>query len=361
MKYILTIFLLFSFSTFAQISITRNDINTHFAIGNSFTTRADTNVSQVDIGQLGSTSWDFSSLSPNMGLDIVNTVVDPNSTPYIGEFPGANLALHGQIFVDTTMGENYSYNTVNSSSLTWNGNVVEVELTPGQPAVITTTLDPLETIFTFPFTFNSTESYNGVKTNVIEVSGNPIITTLITVVSNSVVDAYGTMIMPGGRIVDALRVKKDEITIIQGPFPIYSRNISYQFEAKDGTQVIVPSDTVQSETGVINNTGPVSWTDRLPSDVKIGETLPDNYILQQNYPNPFNPSTSIEYSIPSESFVELKVYDVLGNEIVTLVNQEQSAGIYRADFNASNLPSGMYFARITTNEFTQVVKMTLLK
>jgi len=55
------------------------------------------------------------------------------------------------------------------------------------------------------------------------------------------------------------------------------------------------------------------------------------------------------------------VYDVLGNEIVTLVNQEQSAGIYRADFNAANLPSGMYFARITTNEFTQVVKMTLLK
>jgi len=113
------VLLLFSFSTFAQISITRNDINTHFAIGNSFTTRTDTVVSQVDIGQLGSTSWDFTSLSPNTGLDIVNTVVDPNSTPYIGEFPGANLTMHGQIFVDTTMGENYSYNTVNSSSLTW--------------------------------------------------------------------------------------------------------------------------------------------------------------------------------------------------------------------------------------------------
>jgi hypothetical protein len=81
----------------------------------------------------------------------------------------------------------------------------------------------------------------------------------------------------------------------------------------------------------------------------------------QNYPNPFNPSTNIEYSIPSESFVELKVYDVLGNEIASLVNEQQQAGVYRADFNADNLPSGMYFARIRVNEFSQVIKMTLLK
>lgn len=361
MKYLITIFLFFSLTTLAQISITRNDINTHFAIGNAFTTRSDTVVSQIDIGQLGSTSWDFTSLVPNVGLDIVATVVDPNSTPHIGEFPGANLTLHSQIKVSGVTGENYSYNSVNSSSLMWHGNVIEVELTPGQPSVITTTLDPLETIFTFPFTYNSIENYNGVKTNVTEVLGIPLITVLTTVVSSSVVDAYGTMIMPSGRLVDALRVKKDEITIIQGPFPIYSRTISYIFEAKDGTQVIVPSDTVQSETGVINNTAPVSWTDRLPSDIKIGEALPDNYILQQNYPNPFNPSTNIEYSIPSESFVELKVFDILGNEVVTLVNEQHSAGVYRADFNAANLPSGMYFARLAADEFVQVVKMTLLK
>jgi len=94
---------------------------------------------------------------------------------------------------------------------------------------------------------------------------------------------------------------------------------------------------------------------------EITNEIPTNYFLSQNYPNPFNPSTSIEYSIPSESFVELKVYDVLGNEIATLVNEQQQAGVYRASFNANNLPSGMYFARITANEFTQVVKMILLK
>ena len=92
-----------------------------------------------------------------------------------------------------------------------------------------------------------------------------------------------------------------------------------------------------------------------------GGTVPEEYSLVQNYPNPFNPSTNIEYSIPSESFVELKVYDVLGNEVASLVNEQQKAGVYRVDFTADNLSSGMYFARITANEFTRVVKMTLLR
>ena len=310
---------------------------------------------------MGSTSWDFRPLTPNVGIDIVATVVDPNSTPHIGEFPGANLTLHSQIDVGGTTGENYSYNTVNISNLMWNGNVVEVELTPGQQSVITTTLDPLETIFTFPFTFNSTVSYNGVKTNVTEINGLPLFTTTTTIVSSSMVDAYGTMIMPGGRLVDALRVKKDEITIIQGPPQIYSRTITYNYEAKDGTRVSVPSDTVQSETGIINNTGPVSWTDRFPSDVKIAETLPDNYFLQQNYPNPFNPSTTISYLVPEIEFVTLKVYDVLGNEIVTLVNGEKSVGSYKAEFNGIELPSGIYFYRLQAGSFVETKKMILMK
>jgi hypothetical protein len=93
----------------------------------------------------------------------------------------------------------------------------------------------------------------------------------------------------------------------------------------------------------------------------VSSLIPDDYELRQNYPNPFNPSTNIEYSIPSESFVDLKVYDILGSEVASLVNEQQKAGVYRVDFTADNLPSGIYFARITANEFTQVVKMILLR
>jgi hypothetical protein len=99
-----------------------------------------------------------------------------------------------------------------------------------------------------------------------------------------------------------------------------------------------------------------------PSDVyEISSNIPDNFDLSQNYPNPFNPSTKIEYSIPEASFVQLKVYDILGNEVAELVNEEQSAGTYRADFIADNLSSGFYVAQLRAGDYTKTIKMTLLK
>ena len=90
------------------------------------------------------------------------------------------------------------------------------------------------------------------------------------------------------------------------------------------------------------------------------------YKLEQNYPNPFNPGTMIKYSIPSKvkserSNVVLKVYDILGNEVVTLVNEAKPAGSYEVEFNASKLPSGVYFYQLKTGEFVQTRKMVLMK
>ena len=347
MKYLVTIFLLFSFPAFAQITFTSADINAQYTVGNSFTSNIDLFVTQVDIGQLGPTSWDFSFLTP-IASDIVITVVEPNSTPYIGDFPGSNIATKILTDFGFTI---YTYLSVNGS-FNSHGGVIEADTILGR-----TTSKPIEPIITFPFTLGSTIDYNGEHTIVTEINGVPISTETIREVSSSVVDAYGPMTLPGGRVVDALRIKVDEINISQG---IYSRGISYTFIAKDGSQVNVPSDTTQAETGVIN-TGLISWNDVLVTSVRVEETILKNFSLRQNYPNPFNPSTNIEYSIPSESFVELKVYDVLGKEVASLVNEQQQAGVYRAEFTANNLPSGMYFARLTANEFTQVVKMILLK
>ena len=123
------------------------------------------------------------------------------------------------------------------------------------------------------------------------------------------------------------------------------------------------ADTAGGKSGTIGSMGYVdnlSFTGPATDVDQIGG-LPQDYNLNQYYPNPFNPSTNIEYSIPEESFVELKIYDILGNEIVTLVNEQQPAGVYRADFNADNNSAGLYFARLTANNFTKVIKMTLLK
>lgn len=91
------------------------------------------------------------------------------------------------------------------------------------------------------------------------------------------------------------------------------------------------------------------------------ELLPKEYALQQNFPNPFNPTTTIRYQIPKDGMVTLKVYDILGAEVATLVNEEKIAGKYEVNFNASNIASGVYIYRLKVNDFVNVKKMVLLK
>jgi hypothetical protein len=90
-------------------------------------------------------------------------------------------------------------------------------------------------------------------------------------------------------------------------------------------------------------------------------TLPNKFDIKQNYPNPFNPSTTIEYSVPQTGFVKIKVYDIIGNEVASLVNENQAAGYYKINFDGSNLPSGIYLTRMEAGNFVKTYKMTLLK
>jgi hypothetical protein len=89
--------------------------------------------------------------------------------------------------------------------------------------------------------------------------------------------------------------------------------------------------------------------------------VPAEFLLSQNYPNPFNPSTKIKYSIPQSSNVVIKVFDILGNEIETLVNKEQSTGTYEITWYAANLPNGIYFYKLQAGNFIETKKMILLK
>ena len=93
----------------------------------------------------------------------------------------------------------------------------------------------------------------------------------------------------------------------------------------------------------------------------MGTGIPEVYALSQNYPNPFNPSTVINFSIPESGLVTLKIYNVLGQEVVELVNDVKSAGSYEVTFDASNLTSGMYVYTITSGNYSATKKMMLLK
>lgn len=93
----------------------------------------------------------------------------------------------------------------------------------------------------------------------------------------------------------------------------------------------------------------------------ISSTIPFEYILNQNYPNPFNPYTNIKFKIPKSTKVKLDIYDVVGREIETLVNENLRTGEYSVQWNAANYPSGVYFYEITAGDFTESKKMVLIK
>lgn len=97
------------------------------------------------------------------------------------------------------------------------------------------------------------------------------------------------------------------------------------------------------------------------NEIEVIVNAPDKFLLNQNYPNPFNPNTSIEFQLPKESFVTLKVYNILGVEIATLVNEQKPAGVNKIKFDASGLTSGLYIYKISTGNFEQTRKMMLLK
>lgn len=93
----------------------------------------------------------------------------------------------------------------------------------------------------------------------------------------------------------------------------------------------------------------------------VSSEIPENYYLYQNYPNPFNPETKIKFNIPQNNFVNLSVYDLLGQKVKVLVNENLSPGTYEFSFDGLNLPSGVYFYKLDVGNFTQTKKMTLIK
>jgi hypothetical protein len=95
--------------------------------------------------------------------------------------------------------------------------------------------------------------------------------------------------------------------------------------------------------------------------INVSELTPEKYSLSQNYPNPFNPSTTIKFDLAKNGFVSIKIYDVLGREIKSLVNDNLNKGSYEISFNAGDISSGVYFYKMVSGDFSQIKRMMLLK
>ncbi len=136
-----------------------------------------------------------------------------------------------------------------------------------------------------------------------------------------------------------------------------------------GGSAIIDSIIIEWPSGITNKFENINVNQFIKINEEIGitdlkdnlENIPIDFKLEQNYPNPFNPTTKIQFSIPIEELIHLKIHDLLGNEIATLLNEYKSPGNYDVEFNASNLPSGIYFYKLTHGKNSETKKMMLLK
>ncbi len=192
-------------------------------------------------------------------------------------------------------------------------------------------------IYTFP------ESPNGVK--ISQLSG----TSILLQWQNRNTESDSIIIqrrVGNGSFIDYLKVAPNVSQFIDSSISLQT---SYYYRLK----IIMKDSVVLESYPVMIN---IAATAIIQTD-----NAPIKFELSNNYPNPFNPATTINYSVPKTSFVTIRVYDFLGREVATLVNEEKTAGNYKIHFNASNLASGIYFYRMQAGNFFETKKLILLK
>jgi Secretion system C-terminal sorting domain len=350
---------------YAQTQITSSDVANIYAAGKGFISMnsSDPNTT-MNIGSASSSSQNWT--VPNITYDDTNTIynVDPSGTPFFSDF---STATHCQFFSGSESGFSgafYSYYRLETNAMYSLGSVLQTQFN-GKDTTVELKED--KQVFPLPVTYGSLKVIENDTTDL----GSGFL--YITNITQSV-DASGNITFPFGTF-PCFRLSNIEETITYFNGIVFSQDTSYSFTwiAKDGGffEVSIDPSTGASGNVTLASASMVQFTNSPTAVNDGGLNAPASFSLDQNYPNPFNPSTTIRYTVPSVSngqsnHVTLKVYDVLGNEIATLVNENKPAGIYEVQFSAAGkneaeLPSGIYFYRLTARSFTQTNKMILLK
>ena len=328
----------------AQINITSTYSP---VIGDRFAySSVDTN--NVQPGSSGANqNWSFTFINVASDSTVLN-YVSPNSTPYAASFPSATVAQYQQ------SASSYTYFSSSATQLINHG--------VGNSSSVVVNSNP-QVVMQFPFTYNSNFSDNfqaqfttsGITTyrrGTISVNG----------------DAYGTISLPTGTFSNALRVKTVQTIVdstVIGTFSNITTSVITTYSWYNGANKFplfqITNSTITTIGGTVYGKLVTLSKSQTVDITKISTEVPHDFTLKQNYPNPFNPSTKISFSIPKESFTRLIIYDNLGREVSTLVNERLNTGLYEVNFNAANLNSGIYYYKISAGNFSSVKKMTLVK
>lgn len=359
----------------AQITITKTDVENGFVnaqrtrYGHQYQFMA---YPMIDLGgAMGSSqTFDFSAIPPgDMSRDTSVQEYQPAAgLPGASDFPGATIgSMYDVSFPGATM-TFVEFLSIEDDGVYGHGSYVHQYFPPFIDTVIISKYLPKRLYFPLPITYGTSATWR--DTIVDEASGEYEVT-----VRSFLVDAFGSVTFPpaGGMPVlskvgggeQCLRVRTDDV------IDVYDSGDNHIAHGHNrDVEFVSTSATILSFSMEDSNyaSGSGSVTQR-SLDFKSGTTgvrptpagVPERFSLSQNYPNPFNPSTMITFAVPSEGFVSLKVYDLLGREVASLVNAEYEAGTYTVDFNAGSLAGGLYFARLTAGSSAATMKMSFVK
>ena len=347
--------------TFAQISVDASDVGTQFGVGSMTTNQYDSTSTTLNIGNPGAGTWDFSGLQTSSTLNLTSVAV--SETPFVARYPGATHALQTSVLYQGLPATAYIYFKL-GTNLSNMGQAASVQNGAASVIAINT---PVQLLYPLPATYGSAWSASFLDSTIIYLDGVPMTGSGLRHAASFVVDGYGTMTLPGGKQLEALRVRKTDTTLAT-PSGKSAIVVGYMFLAKDGTLIQVNGANPSApDSGVITVAPPISWETPVVSSVGPSAVVPGIYALGQNYPNPFNPSTVIAYDLPVESRVRIVVYDILGREIKSLVDERESAGHHQSVFSAASIPTGVYFCRLQAEpvsggrSFVDVKRMVLLR
>lgn len=323
------------------------------------------NTNFVDIGWDYMVNVDFSSMTPHVGQMLEMRVVDTDSGLEVGRVSGnVPSAAYTAGLPGIKIGGNYNVDFY--ADFNKNG-VYDAPPTDHAWRETITNATGDETIgFTHNTSFTDIEWKYQLVMNFLSMTPH-------------VGQKLELRVYDSGTDFEVYRTSLDEILLpnftVYAPGLTAGANYNVDFYAdlnSNGSYDVPPSDHAWRETltsidmnQYVNWSHNTSFTDiQWPAPTGVIEengSFPEGYLLSQNYPNPFNPTTNIKFSLVESGFVSLKVYDLLGEQVAELVNENMNEGSYQVDFNAANLSSGVYIYRIQANDFIETKTMMLLK
>ncbi len=324
---------------------------------------ADTTLIRNIINQTGANqTWTLTGLQYGAGVPTNIRYSAPTGAPGASSFPTANLVSRVVTGQDTAV---WSFSNTAADRFTSLGSVIGRLSTNTAFTNSISTFNPGLDGLRFPL--NNTSAWTQTSQTLTFELVSAGITTPVPFTYDFRVDGFGSVVTPAGTA-QVLRLRQTaSATISLAGIPISTTAINLLFINQNGQAL---ASIIETRLGLppglpIQTPPPFSASYSTYGALSVRELAvprPTDFSLEQNYPNPFNPSTTIRFSLPTAQTVSLKVYDLLGREVASLLNNERkAAGSYEATFNATALTSGIYIYRLEAGSFSQTRKMMLVK